>query len=63
MKEQTLTLPEYPEDLHSFTARLLAKAQAIVIEKLLQQLAGRRVHRFDPSRKTAVQQQLELKAS
>ena len=34
MLDQTLTLPEDPEELRSFTARLLAevKAQAILIE-------------------------------
>ena len=36
MLTQTLTLPDDPEELRSFTARLLAevKAQAILIEKL-----------------------------
>jgi len=36
MLDQTLTLPGDPEELRSFTARLLAevKAQAILIEKL-----------------------------
>ena len=49
MLDQTLTLPEDPEELRSFTARLLAevKAQAILIEKLRHQLAGHRAHRFD----------------
>lgn len=44
MLDQTLTLPEDPEELRSFTARLLAevKAQAILIEKLRHQLAGHR---------------------
>ena len=48
MLDQTLTLLEDPEELGSFTARLLAevKAQAIVIEKLRHQLAGHRAHRF-----------------
>lgn len=48
MLDQTLTLPEDPEELRSFTARLLAevKAQAILIEKLRHQLAGHRAHRF-----------------
>jgi hypothetical protein len=34
MLDQTLTLPDDPEELRSFTARLLAKvkAQAILIE-------------------------------
>ena len=50
MLDQTLTLPEDPEELRSFTARLLAevKAQAILIEKLRHQLAGHRAHRFSP---------------
>lgn len=40
MLDQTLTLPDDPEELRSFTARLLAevKAQAILIEKLRHQL-------------------------
>jgi len=39
-------LPEDPEELRSFTARLLAevKAQAILIEKLRHQLAGHPMH-------------------
>ena len=42
MLDKALTLPEDPEELRSFTARLLAevKAQAILIEKLRHQLAG-----------------------
>lgn len=50
MLDQTLTLPEDPEELRSFTARLLAevKAQAILIEKLRHQLAGHRAYRFGP---------------
>ena len=48
MLDHTLTLPEDPEELRSFTARLLAevKTQAILIEKLRHQLAGHRAHRF-----------------
>ena len=48
-----------PEALRSFTARLLAevKAQAILIEKLRQQLAGHRAHRFGASSETAEQLQ------
>jgi hypothetical protein len=44
-----------PEELRSFTARLLAevKAQAILIEKLRHQLAGHRAHRFGASSETA----------
>ena len=47
MLDQTLTLPEDPEELRSFTARLLAevKAQAILIEKLRHQLARHRAQR------------------
>jgi transposase len=62
MRDQTLTMPEDPEELRSFTARLLAevKAQAILIENLRQQLAGRRANRFGASSETAEQFQLAL---
>ena len=42
MLDHTLTLPEDPEELRSFTARLLAevKTQAILIEKLRHQLGA-----------------------
>ena len=42
MLDETVPLPEDPEELRAFTARLLAevKAQAILIEKLRHQLAG-----------------------
>ena len=42
MLDETALLPEDPEELRAFTARLLAevKAQAILIEKLRHQLAG-----------------------
>jgi transposase len=65
MLDQTLTLPEDPEELRSFTARLLAgvKAQAILIEKLRHQLAGHRAHRFGASSETAEQLQLALETS
>ncbi|MDK8874198.1 transposase [Paracoccus sp. SSJ] len=65
MLSQTLTLPEDPEELRSFTARLLAevKAQAILIEKLRHQLAGHRAHRFGASSETAEQLQLALETS
>ncbi|MEO8243419.1 MAG: IS66 family transposase [bacterium] len=65
MLTQTLTLPEDPEELRSFTARLLAevKAQAVLIEKLRHQLAGHRAHRFGASSETAEQLQLALKTS
>ncbi|MDF3907825.1 IS66 family transposase, partial [Paracoccus sp. AS002] len=65
MLSQTLTLPEDPEELHGFTARLLAevKAQAILIEKLRHQLAGHRAHRFGAASETAEQPQLALETS
>jgi transposase len=65
MLDHTLTLPEDPEELRSFTARLLAevKAQAILIEKLRHQLAGHRAHRFGGSSETAEQLQLALETS
>ena len=65
MLDQTLTLPEDPEELRSFTARLLAevKAQAVLIEKLRHQLAGHRAHRFGASSETAEQLQLALETS
>ena len=65
MLTQALTLPEDPEELRSFTARLLAevKAQAILIEKLRHQLAGHRAHRFGASSETAEQLQLALESS
>lgn len=65
MLDQTLTLPDDPEELRSFTARLLAevKAQAILIEKLRHQLAGHRAHRFGASSETAEQLQLALETS
>jgi hypothetical protein len=65
MLDQTLALPEDPEEFRSFTARLLAevKAQAILIEKLRHQLAGHRAHRFGASSETAEQLQLALETS
>ena len=65
MLDRTVTLPEDPEELRSFTARLLAevKAQAILIEKLRHQLAGHRAHRFGASSETAEQLQLALETS
>lgn len=58
-------LPEDPEELRAFTARLLAelKAQAILIEKLRHQLAGHRAHRFGASSESADQLQLALETS
>ena len=65
MLDRSLTLPEDPEELSSFTARLLAevKTQAILIEKLRHQLAGHRAHRFGASSETAEQLQLALETS
>src|SRR5690606_35050355 len=65
MLDHTLTLPEDPEELRSFTARLLTevKTQAILIEKLRHQLAGHRAHRFGASSETAEQLQLALETS
>ena len=65
MLTQTLALPEDPEELRSFTARLLAevKAQAILIEKLRHQLAGHCARRFGASSETAEQLQLALETS
>ncbi|PWK54897.1 transposase [Roseicyclus mahoneyensis] len=65
MLDRTVTLPEDPEELRSFTARLLAevKAQAVLIEKLRHQLAGHRAHRFGASSETAEQLQLALETS
>jgi len=65
MLDETAPLPEDPEELRAFTARLLAevKAQAILIEKLRCQLAGHRAHRFGASSETAEQLQLALETS
>ena len=64
MLDRTLTLPEHPEELRSFTARLLAavKAQAFLIEKLRHRLAGHRAHRSGASSGTAEQLQLALES-
>jgi hypothetical protein len=58
-------MPEDPEELRAFTARLLAEveAQAVLIEKLRHQLAGHARHRFGASSETAEQLQLELETS
>jgi hypothetical protein len=58
-------LPEDPEELRAFTARLLAevKAQAVLIEKLRHQLLGHIRHRFGASSETAEQLQLALETS
>ena len=65
MLDEPAILPEDPEELRSFTARLLAevKAQAILIEKLRHQLAGHRAHRFGASSETAEQLHLALETS
>jgi hypothetical protein len=65
MLDEISPLPEDPEELRAFTARLLAevKAQAILIEKLRHQLAGHRAHRFGASSETAEQLQLALETS
>ena len=65
MLDETAPLPEDPEELRAFTARLLAevKAQAILIEKLRHQLAGHRAYRFGASSETAEQLQLALETS
>ena len=65
MTSATVTLPEDPSELRSFTTMLLAevKAQAVLIEKLRYQLAGHRVSRFG-SRSEAIEQlNLALEAS
>ena len=65
MLDEATALPNDPEELRAFTARLLAevKAQAILIEKLRHQLAGHRAHRFGVSSETAEQLQLALESS
>ena len=65
MLDEIAPLPEDPEELRAFTARLLVevKAQAILIEKLRHQLAGHRASRFGASSETAEQLQLALEAS
>ncbi len=65
MLDEIGTLPEDPEELRAFTARLLAevKAQAILIEKLKHQLAGHRAQRFGASSETADQLLLALETS
>jgi transposase len=65
MLDEIAPLPEDPEELRSFAARLLAevKAQAVLIEKLRHQLAGHRAHRFGASSETAEQLQLALETS
>ena len=65
MLDEPGVLPDDPDELRAFTARLLAelKAQAVLIEKLRHQLAGHRAHRFGSSSETADQLQLALETS
>ncbi len=66
MLDESFALPEDPEDLRAFTARLLAEVkaqQAILIEKLRHQLAGHARHRFGASSETAEQLQLALETN
>ena len=64
MLDVAKSLPEDPEELRRFTALLLAevKSQAMLMEKLRHQLAGRRSHRFGTSSETVEQLQLALEA-
>ena len=65
MLDVAKSLPEDPEELRRFTALLLAevKSQAMLMEKLRPQLAGRRSHRFGTSSETVEQLQLALEAT
>ena len=65
MLDEPVTIPDDPEELRSFTARLLdeVKAQAVLIEKLRHQLAGHRAHRFGSSSESIEQLQLALETS
>lgn len=65
MLDEPVTIPDDPEELRSFTARLLdeVKAQAVLIEKLRHQLAGHRAQRFGSSSETIEQLQLALETS
>nr|WP_245727392.1 IS66 family transposase zinc-finger binding domain-containing protein [Paracoccus isoporae] len=65
MLDEPVTIPDDPEGLRSFTARLLdeVKAQAVLIEKLRHQLAGHRAHRFGTSSESIEQLQLALETS
>lgn len=64
MLDEIGSLPEDPEELRAFSARLLAevKAQAIHIEKLKHQLAGHRAYRFGASSETTDQLNLALES-
>lgn len=65
MPDEPGDLPEDPDELRAFTARLLAelKAQAVLIEKLRHQLASHRAQRFGASSETAGQLRLALESS
>jgi hypothetical protein len=65
MLDEPDALPEDPDDLRSFAARLLAevKSQAVLIEKLRHQLGVHRAHRFGASSETADQLALQLETS
>ena len=65
MLDVTKSLPENPAELRAFTTLLLAevKAQAVLIQKLQHQLAGRRAHRFGASSETSDQLQLALETT
>ncbi len=65
MLDVAKSLPGDPEELRRFTALLLAEvmSQAMLIEKLCRQLAGRRSHRFGTSSQTTLQLQLALGAT
>ena len=65
MLDEPVIIPDDPEELRSFTARLLdeVKAQAVLIEKLRHQLAGHRAHRFGSSSESIEQLQLALETS
>lgn len=65
MLNEAQSLPEDPDELRAFTARLLAevKSQAMLIEKLRHQLAGHRAWRYGASSESIDQLQLALEAS
>ena len=65
MLDVTKSLPKNPAELRVFTALLLAevKSQAVLIEKLRHQLAGRRAHRFGASSETSEQLQSALETT
>ena len=65
MLDVTRSLPEDPAEPRAFTALLLAEveSQAVLIEKLRHQLAGRRAHRFGASSETSEQLQSALETT